>query len=261
MTANELNQPRIRTRFRRYECKYLISEDLAVAIRAYAAPYVEPDPYAAADPDRSYDISSLYLDSPDLRLFRETEDGLLNRIKLRIRTYDETLESPVFLEIKRRFNRLVLKGRARIGRDVMAGILAGGAPEPSLLPDDQKACYEEFSAWMARWLAQPTVWVKYRREAYVGTINRDVRVTMDRNLRCAPVDRWQGSATAKSWQPVESRKVVLEIKFDDSFPDWVTRLIQQFRLERRSYSKYGLSVRRGLIQRSQPTAVLRALSS
>lgn len=245
MTRDQNHQPRIRTRFRRHECKYLISEESAAAIRSYASPYLKPDPYAAAEPDLSYDISSLYLDSPDLKLFRETEDGLLNRIKLRIRTYDDAPESPVFLEIKRRFNQLVLKGRAPVDRNVMATLLAGGAPDASFLQVDHQDCYEEFSAWMARWLAQPTVWVGYRREAYVGTINRDVRITMDRNLRCCPVDRANGMARI-SWQPVETRMVVLEVKFDHSFPDWVTRLIQQFQLDRRSYSKYGMSIRRGL---------------
>ena len=74
---------------------------------------------------------------------------------------------------------------------------------------------------MARWLAQPMVWVRYRREAYVGTINRDLRVTMDRNLVCAPAHGTDGSTGACSWQPVETRMVVLEIKFDESYPDWV----------------------------------------
>ena len=251
----------IRTMFRRYECKYLISEELAAAIPPFVGPYLEPDPYAAASPDLSYDIISLYLDSPDLRLFQETEDGQLNRIKLRIRSYDEEPDSPVFLEIKRRFDRLVLKGRARIDKKTMAMILAGGSPGPTSLTGDQKESYEEFIAWVARWLAEPMVWVKYRREAYVGVINPDVRITMDRKLCCLPARGIHGSEKVGSWLPVEPLKVVLELKFNDSCPDWVSRLIQRFELNKRSYSKYGNCVRRGLLEESNPLSYSQAGNS
>ena len=203
MTAIDSNQPRVITLFRRHECKYLIPEEVAAEIRKFARPYVAPDPFAAASPDLSYDIASLYLDSPDLKLFWETEDGQLNRIKLRIRTYNDDPNAPVFMEIKRRFNSLVLKGRARIERPHMDSILAGSAPEVLLLKNNQKNCYDEFLSWMARWLAQPTVWVKYRREAYVGTFNQDIRITMDRKLVCSPSRQGANMAPGTTWLPVE----------------------------------------------------------
>ena len=251
-TSNAKSQTPARTRFRRYECKYLISEKLAAAIRSYAHPYLEPDPHAAASSDLSYDITSLYLDTSDLKLFRETEDGLLNRVKLRIRSYDEAAESPVFLEIKRRFDRMVLKSRSRIDKDTMAMILSGGTPQITRLAGDQSDCYAEFVAWLDRWLAGPVVWVRYRREAYVGTINPDIRITMDRNLRCAAAAEFSDFGELGTWLPVETKNVVLEVKFDDSYPDWVTGLIRRFRLDRRSYSKYGNSVRRLSIQAQSP---------
>ena len=43
----------------------------------------------------------------------------------------------MFLEIKRRFNSLVLKGRALIDRGTMAAMLAGGAPDTTWLRGDQ----------------------------------------------------------------------------------------------------------------------------
>ncbi len=261
MAAPQATKPSIQTQFRRHECKYLIPEALAVQIRAYAQPYVEPDPYAAGSPDSSYDITSLYLDSPDLRLFHETEDGLLNRIKLRIRSYSEEPGSPVFLEIKRRFNSLVLKGRARIDRVDMDSILSGGISEALSIDNDQRACYDEFLGWMARWLAQPVIWVRYRREAYVGIYNRDIRITMDRALVCSPPGNAPGLVPVSSWLPVESRMVVLEVKFDESFPVWVARLIQRFRLQRRSYSKYGNSIRRWLSDQAQPIPLSREARS
>ncbi|MBZ0268630.1 polyphosphate polymerase domain-containing protein [bacterium] len=245
-SGNGSGEPHIDTRFRRHECKYLVDENLAGAIRDYMRPYVDVDPHAGANPDHAYDITSLYLDAPDLKLFWETEEGVRNRIKLRIRHYGPVQASAAFLEIKRRRDRLVLKGRARLAPDAVAFLLAGGSPDASRLPADERACYGEFVGWVDRWLAQPVVWVKYRREAYVGSYHRDVRITMDRNLVCAPATGRGGDIRAASWEPVETRKVVLEVKFDASCPDWVVQLVRSFQLQRTSYSKYGNAVRRGL---------------
>ncbi len=261
MATTDSDSPRIETRFRRHECKYLIPEAVASGIRAYVRPYVETDPHAEASPDRSYDITSLYLDTPDLKLYHESRDGQLHRIKLRIRSYDETADSPVFLEIKRRFNSLVLKSRARIERVDMDSILAGGVTHALPGSDDEQACYQEFLGWLARWLARPAVWVRYRREAYVGIFNRDVRVTMDRTLVCSPADNADSHAPEFPWLPVETRMVILELKFDESCPDWMARLIQRFCLQRRSYSKYGKSVLRGLADASRVTLSSRAVGA
>ena len=54
-----------------------------------------------------YPIVSLYLDSPDLQLCRESLTGVKNRFKLRIRSYTDEPEYPRFLEIKRRINQVI----------------------------------------------------------------------------------------------------------------------------------------------------------
>ncbi|MBC8426698.1 polyphosphate polymerase domain-containing protein [bacterium] len=233
-------------RYRRYECKYLVSETLAGEIANSIRPFVDVDPYALGSPDRSYDIASVYLDAPDLRLFRETREGLKRRLKLRIRSYCERDDAPAFLEIKRRYDRLVLKGRARVGHDAVAVMLAGGVPDTSGLAGEELACFEEFVAWTARWLAQPVIWVKYRREAYVGAHDPNLRVTLDRDLVCAPSSGPDCRLPACDWRPLETRGVILELKFTGSFPAWMSRLVQRHELQRRSYSKYCNAVLRGL---------------
>ncbi len=233
-------------RFQRFECKYLITESMADRVRGYIQPFVKVDPHATGTPDQSYNVTSLYLDAPDLKLFWESREGKLHRIKLRIRQYGRNGTSPVFLEIKRRHDRLVLKGRARLGRDAVAALLAGGVPDISGLPVAERECYEEFVGWVARWLAQPVIWVSYRREAFVGDLNPGVRVTLDRDLVCAPAADGNGSLPDHAWRPLESRGVILELKFDASFPGWMRRLVQSFELKQRSYSKYGNAVLRGL---------------
>lgn len=230
--------------FRRFECKYIIGEATAAAVRRAILPYVAPDPHASPD-DASYEIRSLYLDAPDLRLFWETQEGISHRLKLRVRDYPAASgESPVFLEIKRRFDRVVLKDRAAVDRRDMAAILSGGAVAAES-DRGQQVCREAFQAYLARWYARPMVWISYRREAYAGLYHQDVRITFDRRLRCAPATFLDEPAD-DDWRSLESRDVVLELKFDNTYPRWLQALAERLELQQRSYSKYGTAIRRGI---------------
>lgn len=85
----------------RFEAKYILTEAAAQAIISYIQPYVHPDPHG-----RIYPINSCYLDSDDLKLYWSSEMGEKNRFKLRVRSYSEKPEAPLFLEIKRRVDQL-----------------------------------------------------------------------------------------------------------------------------------------------------------
>src|SRR5579885_2903988 len=79
----------------RYEFKYRIDETKAAAVRDYARAFVQLDPYA----DRttfSYPINSLYLDSDELLTFWSTVQGAPRNYKLRVRTYSDRPDAPVF---------------------------------------------------------------------------------------------------------------------------------------------------------------------
>ncbi len=69
----------------RYEYKYVVSEGVARAICAFAAPYVKPDEHTAAAEDGRYLVTSLYLDTPALDFFADSRDGVSDRLKLRVR--------------------------------------------------------------------------------------------------------------------------------------------------------------------------------
>lgn len=233
--------------FRRFECKYLLDERRAARVRRAIMPFVQPDPHAAASPDTSYDIESLYLDAPDLRLYHETIEGNARRLKLRIRGYpDAPTDVGMFLEIKRKNDRLVLKDRAVVPRSVANRLVDGTATlvDEDLKPD-QIACHDEFMAWMARWQARPVVWVRYRREAYMGIFQERLRITFDRDLRCAAGDSLQ-MPEDNVYYPSAPGGVVLELKFDSHFPDWLHRIVQREELQQQSYSKYGRAVQYGL---------------
>src|SRR3954471_441210 len=112
----------------RYELKYLIDEPCARRGRGLLRSYLQRDPHATGHTHYAYPIYSLYLDDPGMALYRATTQGQKNRMKLRVRFYDQDATKPLFCEIKRRVNDVILKERAIIRRDALARVLAGCCP-------------------------------------------------------------------------------------------------------------------------------------
>ena len=66
--------------------------------------------------------------------FRQAYTGHKNRIKLRIRFYDDEWKRPAFLEIKRRLNEVICKDRAMMTREGVRQILAEAGPARPIGP-------------------------------------------------------------------------------------------------------------------------------
>ena len=117
----------------RYELKYVIPEQKALAIRDFLRCYLDVDNNCLGQPDLSYPVHSLYLDSPGMALYHSTINGDKNRLKLRIRFYNELEDTPVFLEIKRRMNNIISKKRVGIPRLTAQSVISGQIPSPEEL--------------------------------------------------------------------------------------------------------------------------------
>src|SRR5438552_11210999 len=112
----------------RYELKYVISEETARRVREFPRCYLRHDQYARADMRYAYPIYSVYLDDPSLSMFYAAMNGHKNRHKLRVRYYDPDPQAPVFFEIKRRVNDVVVKERSLIHRKSASELLRGRCP-------------------------------------------------------------------------------------------------------------------------------------
>ena len=127
---------------RRFELKYTVDERLAQAIRGFASAYLMPDKHGRRSQNYAYPICSLYLDSPQLTLYRATVDGHRSRFKLRIRFYDDSPQTPAYFEIKRRVDAVILKERATVRRTSILRLLDGHLPKRSDLADDDADSYD-----------------------------------------------------------------------------------------------------------------------
>jgi|GEM_PF-136068 len=227
----------------RYELKYRISEGKAQAVKDFVQHYLSVDKYALMYPDRQYPISSLYLDSPSLDLCRETIVGKPNRFKLRIRAYSDVFQSPLFLEVKRRVNRVILKSRARVDRAELEEVLEGlaDADLQRRSPKEQESL-RQFLFYKEALCAQPTILVRYLREPFEGEGENRVRVTFDRQICYRQPQGLEVPLNGDGWQLAALPFVVLEIKFTDHYPLWLEEMVRSFRLNLSSMSKYVSSV-------------------
>jgi hypothetical protein len=156
-------------------------------------------------------------------------------VKVRLRTYGLAFgpEAPWFLELKRKQNSSISKVRIQV---------EPGSIDPSD-PGSWKAIRDpRIGAYLAaRDLMQlePTAQVWYQREALASADDR-LRITWDSTIRALfpgeAMDRRMLYDSERAAIP--DRYAILEIKAAQTFPHWLTELIQRASLVPESVSKY-----------------------
>jgi len=227
----------------RFECKYLVSPASVPAIREFIQPFMAPDRYAARWDGNRYAICSLYLDSQDLRLYQQTVGGEKNRFKLRIRTYDDDPDSLVFFEVKRKLNNIVSKQRAALSRDNAARMVETGVNGfMGDLPLEALDDLNSFALYSDLTNARPLVRVRYLREAYEARGGDPVRITIDTELMHAiTLDHEIGHESGR-WVTTPVAGSILELKFTERYPEWMSALVRAFGLKQQPVPKYVLSI-------------------
>jgi hypothetical protein len=229
----------------RFEQKFLLTMAQAEAVRATIAPFCVLDPNSAASPTKRYLVTTLYLDTPHLAFHRAWELTAPNRFKLRIRRYGEKLgDSPVFVEVKERVQDITVKRRTIMKPDDWLSRCRDGG--------GQSRAERDYCARRDRYRAQPTLLVRYEREAWKGVLEAYARVTFDSHLQFQRTDRWSLEGDGGAWLPVddplavgeEDPRILLELKFEREIPRWMVGLMRNLELVRRGFSKYGVGVRR-----------------
>ena len=235
---------------RRFEMKYVIPPTLVRPIRTFIQPYTVRDHFLNGRSRDRYPITSVYFDSPDMRLAAGTLAGDRDRVKLRIRSYTPLGAVPsesesVFVEIKRKRSAVVHKSRGRLplssARDLFRS--AGESAHGPLRWSAFDSAVREFGDLCRLYRARPVANVHYFREPYESRHGDDVRITFDYELRTSPAQ--QGAWFENGGQQdVPVAGVIFEIKFTDVLPRWAADLVRRFDLRNRSVPKYVLSVQR-----------------
>jgi len=225
----------------RYELKYLVDEITARGTRDFVRGHLQRDCHAVSAMRYSYPVYSLYLDSPGMMLRDAAFQGHRNRYKLRLRYYDDKPHTPVFFEIKRRVNDVIIKESAAARKASVRELLLGRCPQPRDLMDagdvGEYSVLRRFSELQAALGATPRVCIYFDREAWVSREGGDehLRVTFDRNIVMA---RYDGTLHPKSWHQALVPSIILELKFADRYPVWMRELSRSWDLYRVAMCKY-----------------------
>ncbi|HJL76042.1 MAG TPA: polyphosphate polymerase domain-containing protein, partial [Acidimicrobiales bacterium] len=223
--------------FNRFELKYLVDRQTAVAFRDDVVGRLDPDPHHV---DGGYTVWSRYYDSTDLHCYWQKIDGIRFRRKLRVRHYGSTellrSTTPVWVEIKQRIDRSTQKKRIRLPYDE-ALRLCDGRVEVDHEPVDARVVGEVLSLAHERDL-RPVCLVGYEREALLGRdADLGLRITFDRRLRGRDRDLDLG-IDALNRHLIRPDLMVIEVKVDERVPYWLTNRLAAHSLRLVRLSKY-----------------------
>lgn len=190
-------------------------------------------------------ILNLYFDTPDYRIVRQSLDKPVYKEKLRLRSYGvPSPESPVFLEVKKKFREVVYKRREAMPLSEVERYLESGRTR------SQSQIIHEID-WMFHCYPglQPRAFISYERDAYCG--DGGLRMTFDEQIlfRREDLDLRQG-VYGEALLPEDC--CILEIKTLGAMPLWLANALDHIQAWPGSFSKYGAAYCRYLAKAWEP---------
>ena len=226
--------------FKRYEIKYMLSQEQYEAVIHKMSSYMRADIHG-----RSTNLS-LYFDTPDFLLIRRSLDKPLYKEKLRIRSYGlAESDTTVFIELKKKFKGVVYKRRISMTEeDAMNYLLF-----------DDKVLHNQIEAEIDYTKDRyqnlvPRVLLSYDREAYYAIDDHEFRVTFDQNILWRDQD--VNLTSYIGGEPLlKPGQVLMEVKAGGAIPLWFVKILTEEKLYKTSFSKYGMAYRTILVKALQ----------
>lgn len=214
--------------FRRVEKKYRLTPPQKAALLDLISSHLTPDAHGRNT------ICSLYLDTPDHLIIRNSLIARTYKEKLRLRSYGTpTMDDHVFLEIKKKFKGVVYKRREIMTlRDAMAYIDTGAKP------CDTQIMREIDYAMHFYHQPKPSMLIAYEREAWFDAENPNLRITFDTNVRARDTAlRLEEGSDGIRLLPEDA--IMMEIKTDGAMPVWLAQALSACAIVPTRFSKYG----------------------
>lgn len=215
--------------FERTEKKYIFDEDKAVRFMELAAPHIMPDIFPSGT------NCTLYFDTPDWKVIRRSMEGPVYKEKLRLRTYCEEPddETPVYLELKKKYKGVVYKRRTAMTNAQANSFIYGGAPAP-----EDTQIMREIQYFMQYYgdLA-PRIYIAYDRKSYAANDGSEFRMTMDNNIVWRDKDLHL-SAGRYGEELFSPGVCIAELKIPDAMPLWLAKALDISGALPASVSKY-----------------------
>ena len=215
--------------FKRYELKYLLTQEQKQAVLKAMEPYMQLDKYGRTT------IRNIYYDTDDYLLIRRSIEKPVYKEKLRIRSYHRAKpDSTVFVELKKKYQSVVYKRRLSLSeKGAMEWIDKDHHCHDGTQIADEIEYFLDFYKTL-----HPVIFLSYEREAYYCNNGSDFRVTFDDTILCRQDDLSLESEIYGT--PIlPEGKVLMEIKCSGGIPLWMTHILSAERIYKTSFSKYG----------------------
>lgn len=219
--------------FKRIEKKYIINSKEKENLIAEISPYLIPDAYGKST------VCSLYLDTPNFLIIRNSISAKEYKEKLRLRCYGTPNRSDkVFLEIKKKHDGVVYKRRVAMPlEDAYKYMKNGETPEESQIMREIDYSMSFYGN------PTPKAFIAYEREAYYVKDLPNLRLTFDSSVRYRTDDLLLESGSHGT-QILPEECYILEIKTDGAMPVWLAKVLDKYKIFPKSFSKYGTAYRR-----------------
>ncbi len=214
--------------FKRYELKYLITQEQKQLLLREMHHYVQQDSHGQST------ILSLYFDTPDYLLIRRSIEKPKYKEKLRLRSYGvATGDTLVYMELKKKYDSVVYKRR-----EAMPEKEAMDYSQSHIAPRDTQIFREITYAMDSYTGLRPSMLLSYDREAYYAVDDHDFRITFDENVlwRDYDLDLCKGIYGEPC---IGENLVLMEIKVASAIPLWLVHILNEQKIYKTSFSKYG----------------------
>ncbi|MDO4401254.1 MAG: polyphosphate polymerase domain-containing protein [Coriobacteriia bacterium] len=251
--------------FERKEIKYLLTPMQYLQFRALAEQHLAPAEYHDSL------VSSVYYDTADDLLINRSIQGGKYKEKLRVRSYGADAgspDSPVFVEIKKKFKGITYKRRVNCTQAAADAFLGGmdylEAIErwPLANAQAQEAAHSRVSLQIAgeiAWMRDhyegitPKMRVSTHRLSFVDVDDPALRITFDADARWQQVGRhvpsMLGAGASAQHNLFAEGEHILEIKCSQAYPMWLVAVLNECGVRPQSVSKYGLAYKAAMISK------------
>lgn len=220
---------------KRYEIKYLLTKEQTKYLVEGLKGHMVLDQYGRTS------ICSLYYDTPNHRLIRESLDKPEFKEKCRLRSYGLAKPGkPVFLELKRKAYGIVYKRRIQTSIDEVNKFFNKSDVFSDSQIEKEITYFRDYYESL-----KPSCLIIYDREAYYEP-DGDLRLTIDYNPRYR-LDDLNLSTSTDGKSLLEEGSTILEIKVQEAIPIWLSTLLSNGKIYKNSFSKYGEAYKREII--------------
>ncbi len=219
----------------RYEIKFIIDNSEVPILKKKLSLFMKMDEHY----DGAYFIRSVYYDDIYKSAYYEKIDGIKNRKKYRIRTYNYD-KSYISLEIKGKDNMLSYKNNCLITYDEYNCLIK---KDFNKIQVNDRELLSNFIFDLKTKNLVPMIVVDYTREAYTYE-SQDVRITFDSDVRAGNFNGDLFDNKIFTEKVFDDNSIILEVKFNDRIPTFINDIIKSTKLNKIQVSKFALCMER-----------------